>query len=315
VAEVQIAALYAFAPLNDPASLQDSLRDLCEEAGISGTILLADEGINGTVAGPATGIERLLEHLRLVPGFEGLQAKYSTAQAAPFGRLRVRLKQEIVSMGVDGIDPRAQVGRYVDPEEWNRLLADPEVLVVDTRNAYEVRIGTFEGAVDPNIGTFRDFPRWASENIDPTRHKRVAMFCTGGIRCEKATSLLLGRGVEDVMHLNGGILRYLDQMPLEETKWRGECFVFDRRVAVDHELNPGSHSLCFGCLEPLTADETNLPGYEEGICCHRCAPQLDRTTRSRREERMRQVRCAKASGSSHLHVGPSPETLQGRDEA
>lgn len=314
MADVLIAALYAFAPLQDLATLRDSVWDLCEKEGISGTVLLAPEGINGTIAGPAEGVRKVLERLRSMPGFEMLEAKLSTAPAAPFGRLRVRLKREIVSMGVEGIDPRAKVGRYVDAQEWNQLLDDPDVMVIDTRNAYEIRIGTFEGAVDPNTGTFRDFPRWASTNIDPKQHKRVAMFCTGGIRCEKATSLLLEQGVEDVMHLRGGILRYLETTPLESSKWRGECFVFDRRVAVDHELRPGSHILCFGCLEPLAPDETSLPGYEEGICCHRCAPQLDDATRARREERMRQIQASKASGSDHLHVGPAPETLQGHDD-
>ncbi len=314
MADVLIAALYAFAPVSDPAALRDSVRDLCERDRILGTVLVAPEGMNGTIAGPADGVRQVLERLRSIPGFENLETKLSTAQAAPFGRLRVRLKREIVSMGVDGIDPLRQVGRYVDPPEWNQLLEDPDVLVVDTRNAYETRIGTFEGAVDPETGTFRDFPRWASEHIDPKQHKRVAMFCTGGIRCEKATSLLLEQGVEDVMHLRGGILRYLETMPLDASKWRGECFVFDRRVAVGHDLKPGSHLLCFGCLEPVAPHETGLPGYEEGICCHRCAPRLDDATRARREERMRQVRAARASGSRHLHVGPAPETLQGHDD-
>ncbi len=307
-----IAALYGFAPLTNLGERRESARSLCEAESVVGTLLFAAEGVNGTIAGSARAIERVLEHLRSVPGLDDLQAKLSHASQPPFGRLRVRLKKEIVSMGVEGIDPTCEVGTYVEPERWNALLDDPSVLVIDTRNDYEVRIGSFEGAVDPGTKTFRDFPAWASEHVDPTRHKRVAMFCTGGIRCEKATGLLLRSGVEEVLHLRGGVLGYLARIPPERSRWRGECFVFDRRVAVDHHLQPGRHLLCYGCLEPISPEETEHPSYEEGVCCHRCHAGLDARTRAGRVERMKQVRAAKARGEQHLHVGPSPDELQGR---
>lgn len=212
-------------------------------------------------------------------------------------------------MGVPGIDPLARVGTYVEPEDWNALVDDPEVLLVDTRNAYEFRIGTFEGAVDPKTESFRDFPRWVAENVDPARHKKVAMFCTGGIRCEKATAYMLREGFEEVYHLKGGILRYLERVAPEGSRWNGECFVFDRRVAVDHALEPGRHVLCYGCLEPLAPEELDHEDYEAGVCCHRCAPKTDAQTRERRRERVRQVSAARARGEEHLHVGPSPEEL------
>lgn len=304
-----IAALYGFAPLEEHESLQRPLQDLCEAHGIVGTLLIAPEGVNGTVAGPGAGIEQLLAFLRELPGLEELEAKYASAAKAPFGRMRVRLKQEIVTMGVPGIDPLERVGTYVEPEAWNALVDDPEVLLIDTRNDYEVRIGTFSGAVDPKTKSFRDFPAWVAENVDPSKHKRVAMFCTGGIRCEKATSLLLREGVSEVYHLKGGILRYLEKTPQDASRWEGECFVFDRRVAVDHALRPGTHVLCFGCLEPLAPDELRHPDYEAGVCCHRCVDALDEETRGRRRERMRQIAAAKARGEEHLHTGPSPDEL------
>ena len=309
VADSVIAALYGFARLEDHQSLQQPLSDLCNAHGIVGTLLLASEGVNGTVAGPSEGIERLLSFLRALPGLEDLEAKYASAAKPPFGRMRVRLKREIVTMGVPDIDPLEQVGTYVEPEDWNALVDDPEVLLIDTRNDYEVRIGTFKGAVDPRTKSFRDFPGWAAKHVDPARHKRVAMFCTGGIRCEKATSLLLREGVSEVYHLKGGILRYLEQMPEADSRWEGECFVFDRRVAVDHALQPGSHVLCFGCLEPLAPEELSHPAYEAGVCCHRCAADLDDDTRERRRERMRQIAAAKARGEEHIHTGPSPDEL------
>lgn len=289
--------------------MQPVLQRLCESRQVVGTLLLAAEGVNGTIAGPASGVDAVLTRLRSEPGLEGLDAKYASASAPPFGRMRVRLKKEIVSMGVPGIDPLQRVGTYVEPEDWNALIDDPEVLVVDTRNAYEVRIGSFVGAVDPATDSFRDFPAWVKSNIDPSRHKKVAMFCTGGIRCEKATSLLLREGVPEVYHLKGGILRYLERTDPAESRWDGECFVFDRRVAVDHALEQGRHVLCFGCLEPLAPEELEHPDYEAGVCCHRCVGEMDDAQRTSRRERMRQVRAAKARGDAHLNTGPSPEEL------
>lgn len=290
-------------------SLQPALQELCESQQVVGTLLLAPEGVNGTIAGPASGVEAVLDRLRREPGLEALDAKYADASVPPFGRMRVRLKKEIVTMGVPGIDPLERVGTYVEPEDWNALVDDPEVLVIDTRNEYEVRIGTFVGAVDPATGSFRDFPAWVKANVDPARHKKVAMFCTGGIRCEKATSLLLREGVPEVYHLKGGILRYLERTDPAESRWNGECFVFDRRVAVDHTLEPGRHVLCFGCLEPLAPEELEHADYEEGVCCHRCVGSTTQAQRASRRERMRQVRAAKARGDEHLHTGPSPEEL------
>lgn len=290
-------------------SLRPALQELCESQQVVGTLLLAPEGVNGTIAGPPSGVEAVLDRLRREPGLEALDAKYADASAPPFGRMRVRLKREIVTMGVPGIDPLERVGTYVEPEDWNALVDDPEVLVIDTRNAYEVRIGTFVGAVDPATDSFRDFPAWVKANVDPTRHKKVAMFCTGGIRCEKATSLLLREGVPEVYHLKGGILRYLERTDPAQSRWNGECFVFDRRVAVDHALEPGRHVLCFGCLEPLAPEELQHADYEEGVCCHRCVGSTTQTQRASRRERMRQVRAAKVRGSEHLQTGPSPEEL------
>ncbi len=304
-----IAALYAFAPMPAFAQLRTRLQDLCEQEGIVGTLLIASEGINGTIAGPQGGVERVLGFLREQPGLGALEAKFSAAAAAPFGRMRVRLKKEIVTMGVPDIDPLQRVGTYVEPEDWNALVDDPEVLLVDARNAYEVRIGSFEGAVDPGTESFRDFPRWVADNVDPTRHKKVAMFCTGGIRCEKASALMLREGFEQVYHLKGGILRYLERIDPQRSRWNGECFVFDRRVALDHALAPGRHVLCYGCLEPLAPEELEHEGYEAGVCCHRCAPKTDAQTRERRRERIRQIAAARARGEEHLHVGPSPEEL------
>lgn len=304
-----VAALYGFAPVERPKALCASILEVGKAAEIVGTILVAPEGINGTVAGTAEGVNQVLERLRSEPGFEALEAKFSHAAAPPFGRLRVRVKREIVSMGVPEIDPRRRVGTYVEPEDWNAVLEDEKTLVIDTRNAYEVRIGTFDGAVDPGTASFRDFPQWARENIDPRQYDRVAMFCTGGIRCEKATSLLLREGVQEVVHLRGGILRYLEKIPPSDSRWQGECFVFDRRVAVNHALQPGEHTLCYGCLEPLSPKDIKHEAYEEGVCCHRCVAQTSDDLRVRRRERMKQVRTAKARGERHLHVGPDPEEL------
>lgn len=309
VSRCVIAALYAFAPLEDLVGLRASVQALCVEQGILGTLLLAPEGINGTVAGSPPAVDIVLAFLRRRLGVPDLEAKLSHASKPPFGRMRVRLKKEIVTMGVPDIDPRERVGTYVAPEDWNALVDDPEVLVIDTRNAYEVRIGTFVGAINPGTESFRDFPAWVAEQVDPARHKKVAMFCTGGIRCEKATSLLLSQGVPEVFHLQGGILRYLEQVSPEASRWQGECFVFDRRVALDHALRPGRHVLCYGCLEPLAPEELRHPDYEEGVCCQRCISRVDERTRTRRRERVRQLEAARARGETHLRAGPTRDEL------
>jgi UPF0176 protein len=295
-----IAALYHFAPLPDPASLRAPLLALCRAGGVKGSLLLASEGINGTIAGPRAGIAAVLAHLRGWPGFRDLRWKESAAAEMPFGRMKVRLKAEIVTLGQPGVDPRARVGTYVAPQDWNALITAPEVAVIDTRNAYEVAIGTFAGAEDPATETFRAFPDWWQANRERLSNKRIAMFCTGGIRCEKATSWLLGQGVEGVYHLDGGILRYLAEVPEGESLWQGECFVFDERVSVGHGLRQGDHVLCRSCRRPVSAEERQDPHYEEGVSCPACHGTRDETARRALRERQRQVRLAEARGGRHL---------------
>jgi UPF0176 protein len=257
-----VAALYHFTPFPEPQALCDGLRNLCRTYGIKGTLLLACEGINGTVAGPAEGIADLLTHIRALPGCQDLVWKESHAKTMPFTRLKVRVKPEIVTMGVAGVDPLARVGRHVPPQDWNALISAPDVAVIDTRNAYEVGIGSFEGAIDPGTQTFREFPAWWQANCDRFAGKRIAMFCTGGIRCEKSTNYLLGQGVPEVFHLHGGILKYLEEIPEDQSSWKGECFVFDHRVAVGHGLRQGTSQMCRSCGHPVAA----------GDVCRDCGP-------------------------------------------
>ncbi|MEL6184784.1 MAG: rhodanese-related sulfurtransferase [Myxococcota bacterium] len=297
---IVVAALYRFARLEDPEALRAALRSTGVQHGVVGTLLLASEGVNGTIAGSSAGIEALLHLLRAQPGFEALSPKLSYCSTPPFHRFKVRLKSEIVSMGEADIDPTREVGTYLDPRAWEAALDDPETLVVDTRNTYETRIGTFDGAVLPELGSFRDFPAWVKTHLDPARHRKVAMFCTGGIRCEKATALLLREGFEEVYHLEGGILRYLEETPPEQSRWQGECFVFDQRVAVDAQLRPGRHVLCFGCLEPVSPEDQRSPLYEEGVACPRCSERTTEDERVRRRERRRQMLLAEVRGARHL---------------
>ncbi|HWU04471.1 MAG TPA: rhodanese-related sulfurtransferase [Novosphingobium sp.] len=274
---IQVAALYQFAPFADPAALRGPLLALCAAQGIRGTLLLAAEGINGTIAGPAEGIDAVLAHIRALPGCAGLDVKFSTAAAMPFGRLKVRLKREIVTMGVDGIDPLASVGTYVAPADWNALIADPDTIVIDTRNHYEVLAGTFNRAIDPETRSFREFPAWFRRErarlLAPRQGKapRVAMFCTGGIRCEKSTAFLKSEGVEEVFHLKGGILAYLEQVPAADSLWQGECFVFDERVALGHGLAAGSHVACAACGAPVGEEGQASALYVAGKACPACA--------------------------------------------
>jgi UPF0176 protein len=289
-----VAALYRFTRFEDPAALRPGLQALCEAQGVKGTLLLAPEGINGTIAGSAGGIAAVLEAIRALPGCAGLQCKQSLAEEMPFGRAKVRVKREIVTMGTPGVDPAAAVGRYVAPADWNALIADPEVAVIDTRNDYEVAIGSFAGAIDPGTRSFRDFPAWWQANRDRFEGKRLAMFCTGGIRCEKATSWLLDQGVEEVHHLEGGILKYLEEVPEEESLWQGACFVFDGRVSLEHGLREGAHVLCHACRRPLQPEDRGRPEYEQGVSCHQCADEHDESDRARFRERERQIRLSRA---------------------
>lgn len=248
-----VAALYHFTPFPDAAALRSPLLAACEAAGVRGTLILAPEGINGTIAGTRQGIDAVLSHIRALPGCEGVVWKESTADTMPFGRIKVRLKPEIVTMGQPGVDQLARVGRHVAPDQWNALISQGDVAVIDTRNDYEVAIGSFRGAVDPGTRSFRDFPAWWQANAARFQGKRIAMFCTGGIRCEKSTNFLLGQGVEEVFHLEGGILKYLEEVPQDDSLWDGACFVFDQRVSLTHGLAPGGHVMCHACRPPPVA--------------------------------------------------------------
>ncbi|MBU2957319.1 rhodanese-related sulfurtransferase [Paracoccus sp. 1_MG-2023] len=283
-----VAALYHFARLSDPAAMRGPLLDLCLAQGLCGTLLLAPEGVNGTIAGPRDGIEAVIAHLRSWPGFDGLEWKASHADQPPFARMKVRLKQEIVTMGQPDVDPTASVGRYVAPRDWNALISAPDVAVIDTRNDYEVAIGTFEGAVDPGTASFRDFPAWWAENAHRFEGKRIAMFCTGGIRCEKSTNFLMSQGVDQVHHLQGGILKYLEEIPEADSKWQGECFVFDQRVSLKHGLEQGSHGMCHACRRPISDADRAHPAFEPGVSCPHCADEYSDADRERFRDRQRQ---------------------------
>ncbi len=296
----RITALYHFARLDDPAALRAPLLALCESEGVRGTLLLAREGINGTISGPKEGVTRVLDFIRALPGCADLAWKDSHSATPPFGRMKVRVKREIVTMGVADVDPRAATGHYVAPAEWNALIAAPDVAVIDTRNAYEVAIGSFEGAVDPGTDSFRDFPGWWQANKGRFHNKRVAMFCTGGIRCEKSTNYLLSQGVEEVYHLKGGILKYLEEVPEEQSLWRGACFVFDGRVSVEHGLRAGPHVLCHACRRPILPEDRGRPEYEAGVACHHCTHETSAEDKARFRERHKQVALAAARGERHI---------------
>ncbi|WP_224824386.1 rhodanese-related sulfurtransferase [Cognatishimia sp. MH4019] len=295
-----IAALYHFTRFDDPAALRAGLLEATAEHGITGTLLLAREGINGTIAGSRAGIDAILGVIRALPGCADLEWKESTAAEPPFGRMKVRLKKEIVTIGQPDVDPTAAVGRYVEPAEWNDLIAAPDVAVIDTRNDYEVAIGTFEGAIDPETKSFGEFPAWWEANKDRFHNKRVAMFCTGGIRCEKSTNYLMSQGVEDVFHLKGGILKYLEDVPAEESSWKGECFVFDGRVSVGHGLEEGPHVLCHACRRPLLPEDTKRAEFEPGVSCHHCIDETSEADKARFRERQKQIALSKARGEKHL---------------
>ncbi len=295
-----IAALYHFSRFADPAALKPALLNMCARHRIKGTLLLAQEGINGTIAGSRSGIDAVLAHIRGLPGCSALEWKESISAAPPFGKMKVRLKKEIVTMGQPDVDPRAQVGHYVEAAEWNALIQSPDVVVIDTRNDYEVAIGSFEGAIDPRTRSFGEFPAWWESNRDRFHNKRIAMFCTGGIRCEKSTNYLLGQGVNEVFHLKGGILKYLQEIPESESTWKGACFVFDNRVSVGHGLREGPHELCHGCRRPLLPEDLSRPEYETGVSCHQCLHETSEADKARFRERQKQIRLARARGEEHL---------------
>jgi UPF0176 protein len=295
-----VAALYHFTRFDDPDGLRPAIADLCAANGIRGTLLLAREGINGTVAGNREGIETLLAHLRALPGCAALEHKESSASQMPFNRMKVRLKREIVTMGQPDVDPSTGTGHYVEPEAWNALIESEDVAVIDTRNDYEVAIGTFKGAIDPQTKSFGEFPAWWQENKARFQNKRIAMFCTGGIRCEKSTNFLLGQGVEEVFHLKGGILKYLERIPEAQSTWDGECFVFDGRVSVGHGLKEGKHKLCYACRRPLEPEDLRRAAYEPGVSCHHCLDETSDADKARFRDRQRQIELAHARGERHI---------------
>ncbi len=295
-----VAAFYRFAALENLPALRGELLQLAEAQEVSGTILLAPEGVNGTIAGADAGVQALLDRLRQEAGLERLEAKFSRSEVQAFHRLKVRLKREIVTMGVEDIDPKKIVGTYVEPSEWNALISDPDVLLLDTRNKYEVEIGTFESAVNPETDSFREFPDYVKNNLDPAKHKKVAMFCTGGIRCEKSTAYLREQGFDEVYHLKGGILKYLEEVPEEETRWRGECFVFDNRVTVNHKLEQGEYDQCHACRMPISESDKARVEYEKGVSCHHCAAKKPSEKVKGLAERERQMTLAKARGDAHI---------------
>ena len=298
--QVVVSALYHFVTLDDYRELRKPLYDFMIKNEIKGTLLLAKEGINGTVAGSQESIDKLHTWLRSDERLKDLRSKESFDDVMPFYRTRVKLKKEIVTMGVYGIDPNHVVGTYVKPEDWNELISDPEVLLIDTRNDYEVAIGTFKNAIDPKTETFRQFPDYVKKNMDPGKHKKVAMYCTGGIRCEKSTAYLKEQGFEDVYHLQGGILKYLETVPEADSMWQGECFVFDNRVSVNHDLEKGQYDQCHACRLPITEEDKKSAQYVQGVSCPYCYDKKTDKQRERFAERERQVQLAKLRGEEHI---------------
>ena len=301
-----VTALYKFVRLESFEQLQKPLLKIMEDNEVRGTLLLALEGINGTIAGSDEGVTKVLNWLISDERLSTLSQKTSYAQLAPFKRSKVKLKKEIVTMGIEGIDPLQAVGTYVKPKDWNTLISDPEVVLIDTRNDYEIQIGSFEKAVDPNTKTFREFPQYVANNLDAKTHKKVAMYCTGGIRCEKSTAYLKEQGFEEVYHLEGGILKYLEDVPQEETMWQGECFVFDDRVAVDHQLNKGQYDQCHACRMPIKEEDKTKSQYKKGISCHHCIDTVTDEQRARYAEREKQMTLASKRG--HAHIGSDATT-------
>ncbi|MBE7382233.1 MAG: rhodanese-related sulfurtransferase [Leptolyngbya sp. SIO1E4] len=291
---VVVATFYKFVPIQDCAELQRSLQTLCVSINLRGTILLAAEGINATIAGRDDSVAQLIDWLQCDRRFSDLTVKIAATAESPFGRMKVKIKSEIVTLGQPAVSPNQQVGTYVSPREWNHLISDPEVVLVDARNEYEVNIGTFKGAINPHTQAFRQLPDYVKTHLNPQEHKKVAMFCTGGIRCEKATSYLLQRGFEEVYHLQGGILKYLEEIPETESLWEGECFIFDERVTVRHGLRPGSYDLCRACGQPISAEDKISPHYEASICCPHCYPNL--TPEKRAKQQMRKYQYEQQHG-------------------
>ena len=299
-----VAAFYQFAELPDYRELRPAVLDVCTSNRIRGTLLLAEEGINGTIAGTREGIDAVSAWLDLDGRFGRLEYKESLmdADSVPFYRMKVKLKKEIVTLGVPGISPKLKTGRYVTPEDWNELINDPETITIDTRNDYEYEVGTFKGAINPETKTFREFPEWVADNLDPKKHKKIAMFCTGGIRCEKSTSYLLEKGFEEVYHLKGGVLNYFEQVPHTESIWEGECFVFDNRVTVNHQLEPGEFDQCHACRRPITKEDKTRSEFVMGVQCHHCIDEYSDAQRERFLMRQQQIELAESRGERHVGI-------------
>lgn len=297
------AALYKFVELDNYEDLRQPLLDVMLANEVKGTLLLAREGINGTICGTQPQVDAVLAHLRNDSRLTDVDHKESPSDGQAFYRTKVKLKKEIVTMGVDWIDPKKTVGNYVEAKDWNALISDPEVLLIDTRNDYEFSVGTFAGAVNPKTDTFREFPEYVAKQLDKTRHKKVAMFCTGGIRCEKSTAYLKELGFDDVFHLKGGILKYLEEVPADESLWQGECFVFDQRVTVKHGLEQGTYDQCYACRMPITEAEKQSEHYEKGVSCPHCYDKISAQQRQRFSEREKQIQLANARGQAHIRDG------------
>ena len=295
-----VAALYKFVTLTNPADIQGPLLAECKKSGVMGTLLLAKEGINGTIAGSGAGIQSVLDWLRARPEFSDLDVKFSHAGGLPFYRMKVRLKKEIVTLGTDGVDAANNAGTYVEPADWNQLIERDDVILVDTRNDYEVAIGTFKGAENPNTKSFRELPEWVEEKLQASPQTKVAMFCTGGIRCEKSTALLKSKGYENVYHLKGGILKYLETVPEKDSLWEGDCFVFDQRVSVKHGLEVGDYDMCHACRMPISTEEMADERYMKGISCPHCFDSQDEKQRARFTERQKQMELANARNEGHI---------------
>ena len=312
--QIVVCALYKFVTLENYQAMRQPIHDVMEKNHVRGTLLLANEGINGTIAGSRHAIDTVITWLKSDPRLAELECKESITSVMPFNRTKVKLKKEIVTMGIEGIDPKQVVGTYVNAQDWNSLIDDPEVLVIDTRNDYEFQVGTFKNAINPNTQSFREFPQYVKENLDSAKHKKVAMFCTGGIRCEKSTAFLKQQGFDEVYHLKGGILKYLEEMPIESTLWEGECFVFDERVTVNHQLEKGSYDQCNACRLPITEADKISDKYQQGVSCPHCFDKVTIEQRARFSEREKQMALAKKRGESHLGEDAAKTLIQKRQK-
>ena len=312
--QIVVCALYKFVTLENYQALRQPIHDVMEKNHVRGTLLLANEGINGTIAGSRHAIDMVITWLKSDPRLAEVECKESITSVMPFNRTKVYLKKEIVTMGIEGIDPKQVVGTYVNAQDWNLLIDDPEVLVIDTRNDYEFQVGTFKNAINPNTQSFREFPQYVKENLDSDKHKKVAMFCTGGIRCEKSTAFLKQQGFDEVYHLKGGILKYLEEMPIESTLWEGECFVFDERVTVNHHLEKGSYDQCNACRLPITEIDKISDKYQQGVSCPHCFDKVTLEQRARFSEREKQMALAKKRGEPHLGEDAAKTLIQKRQK-